>query len=262
MAPTPDEATEQSKRTDEVAVLIKAMSVLSYLAAETSSSVARICEATGVSKPSAYRILKTLEQGGYVVRDEGRREYSIGPALFGLARSLRNSNDLVQLARPVLETLNDELGETVNLGVVNNNQVVYLDTIESAQRLRATVHIAIRDHIHSTALGKAILSVLPREEARAMLTSTDRPALTPNTTTNVKDLMVQLEQYAIQGFALDDEENEVGSRCVGAPILDSQGQPVAAISVSAPTSRMNAKTIASVGRRLTAVCADLGRSLG
>lgn len=250
------------QRSDEVAVLNKAMAILSLLAAEGSCPVTRVSEETGVSKPTAYRILKTLESGGYVLRDDARREYSVGPALFGLSRALRTSNDLLQLARPVMQSLNEDFGETINIGVINNGKVVYLDTIESAQRLRSTVQIAYRDHIHSTALGKAILSAMPIEEAKTLLDQADKAALTPNTLKSLPELLDQLQQFRLQGYSLDDEENEVGSRCVGAAIVTPEGRPIAAISVSAPTSRMNGRTIALVGKRLSRACRDLGEMLG
>jgi IclR family acetate operon transcriptional repressor len=248
-------------RTEEVAVLTKAMAVVSLLAAEGPCTVVRICEATGMTKPSAYRILKTFELGGYVIRNDEQREYSIGPALYGISRSLRSSNDLLQLARPVMQSLNEELGETVNIGVVNNGRVVYLDSIESAQRLRSTVQIAFRDHVHSTALGKSILARMPQDEARRLLEQVDRPALTPNTVTSVDDLMAQIDAYRAQGFAVDDEENEVGSRCVASAIVDPSGIPVAAISVTVPTPRMSARVLTSTGKRLSKVTIELGRHL-
>ena len=248
-------------RTEEVAVLTKAMAVVSLLAAEGPCTVVRICDVTGITKPSAYRILKTLELGGYVTRNEEQREYSIGPVLYGITRSLRSSNDLLQLARPVMQALNEQLGETVNIGVINNGRVVYLDTIESAQRLRSTVQIAFRDHVHCTALGKSILARMPNYEARRLLESVDRPVLTPNTITSVDDLMDQIENFRNQGFAVDDEENEVGSRCVASAIVDATGVPVAAISVTVPTPRMSAKVLASTGKRLSKETAELGRLL-
>lgn len=249
------------KRTDEVAVLNKAMAILSLLAAEVSCTVAHVCEVTGVTKPAAYRILKTLEAGGYVVRDNDRREYSVGPALFGLTRALRNSNELLQLARPVMQQLNEDFDETVNIGVLNNGRIVYLDSIESSQRLRSTVQVAIRDHVHSTSLGKAILSMMPTDRAKSLLTEIDRPMLTPNTVKSVAKLLEQLAEFRAQGFAIDDEENELGSRCVGAAIVDPDGTPVAAISLSAPTSRMDRRTMMRVGAQVRDACAEVGRML-
>jgi IclR family transcriptional regulator, acetate operon repressor len=249
------------RRSDEVGVLVKALDILDLMATDAPCSVAHLCQATGVTKPAAYRILKTLDQRGYVVRDEVRREYALGPALLGLTRAVRNSSDLVRLARPAMQALHDEFGETVNLGVVTHGQVVYLDAIESAQRLRTTVQIALRDRVHTTALGKAILAALPADETHEQLTEADWTAGTPNSVRSADALLAELDRYRARGFALDDEENEVGSRCVAAAILDGAGRPVAAISVSAPTPRMTDENLALVGARLVDTCKKLGNAL-
>jgi IclR family acetate operon transcriptional repressor len=249
------------RKSDEVGVLIKTLDILDRLASDAPCTVVHLCQQTGVTKPAAYRILKTLDQRGYVVRDEERREYSLGPALYGLSRAARNSTDLVRLARPTMQRLNDEFGETVNLGVISHGAVVYLDTIESAQRLRSTVQIALRDSLHSTALGKAILASLTERQALAQLDEATWKPLTPNTVMSLDDLLGQLARFRRNGYAVDDEENEVGSRCVAAAILDSAGRPVASISISAPTARMDEKKIDEVGRRLVDVCRELGAAL-
>jgi IclR family transcriptional regulator, acetate operon repressor len=249
------------RRPDEVGVLVKALDILDLMATDAPCSVAHLCQVTGVTKPAAYRILKTLDQRGYVVRDELRREYSLGPALLGLTRAVRNSTDLVQLARPAMQALVDEFGETVNLGVVTHGQVVYLDAIESPQRLRTTVSIALREQVHTTALGKAVLAALPTAEAQAHLAESDWTAGTPNSVRSATALLAELDRYRSQGYAIDDEENEIGSRCVAAPILDGEGRPVAAISVSAPTPRMTDETLALVAARLADTCKELGNAL-
>ncbi|GII63853.1 IclR family transcriptional regulator [Sphaerisporangium krabiense] len=249
------------RRSDEVGVLVKALDILDRMATDAPCTVAQLCQHTGITKPAAYRILKTLDQRGYVVRDEARKEYSLGPALYGLSRAARNSTDLVRLTRPAMQSLNEEFGETVNLGVVSHGQVVYLDAVESAQRLRTTVQIALRDPVHTTALGKAVLAALPEEHAREQLAQADWSRHTPNAVASVDELLAALGTFRRLGYAIDDEENEVGSRCVAASILDGEGRPVAAISVAAPTSRMPDETMAMVGRRLAEVCAELGNAL-
>lgn len=251
----------KERRTDEVGVLIKALDILDRMALDAPCTVVHLCEQTGVTKPAAYRIMKTLEQRGYVVRDDTTREYSLGPALYGLSRAARNATDLVRLAQPTMRRLNEELGETVNLGVVSHGQVVYLDTIESTQRLRSTVQVAIRDHVHSTALGKAVLAALPETQARQVLNGADLAKLTPNTLSTVNDLMAQLATFQRDGYAVDDEENELGSRCVASAIVDGSDRPIAAISISAPTARMDDGRIHDVGNRLQAVCRELGDAL-
>jgi IclR family acetate operon transcriptional repressor len=156
-----------------------------------------------------------------------------------------------------MEVLLQELGETVNLGVVSHGQVVYLDTIESTHRLRSTVQISLRDRVHSTALGKAVLAALPVEEARKSLEDMDRVPMTPNTMVDVEPLLRELEIVKVRGYAIDDEENEIGSRCVAAAILGSSSRPIAAISVSAPTSRMVGKTLDRVGQRVSEAVKEL-----
>lgn len=245
------------RKTDEVGVLVKALNILDCLAADAPCAVAHICERTGVTKPAAYRILKTLDMAGYVVRDEGRREYSLGPVLWDISRTARNSNDLVRIARPVLERLNSELEETINLGVVSHGQVVYLDTIESSQRLRSTVQLSLRDNVHSTALGKAVLAASPVEVAEARLKELNLKAMTPKTVTALGQLLRQCGEIRERGYAIDDEENEVGSRCVAAAILDNADRPLAAISVSAPTARMQGSTLDHVGRQVVAAAHEI-----
>lgn len=251
----------KERRPDEVGVLVKALDILDRMALDAPCTVGQLCERTGVTKPAAYRIMKTLEQRGYVLRDDATRSYSLGPALYGLSRAARDATDLVRLAQPAMRRLHDEFGETVNLGVVSHGQVVYLDTIESTQRLRSTVQIAIRDHVHSTALGKAVLTALPEQQARDLLAGTELPKLTPNTLLTVDDLMAGLKTFRRDGYAVDDEENELGSRCVATAISDGSGQPIAAISISAPTARMDDERVRAVGQRLRAVCRDLSDAL-
>lgn len=212
------------RRSDEVGVLVKALDILDRMATSAPCTVAHLCQHTGITKPAAYRILKTLDQRGYVVRDEVRREYSLGPALYGLSRAARNSTDLVRLIRPAMQSLNEEFGETVNLGVVSHGQVVYLDAVESVQRLRTTVQIALRDRVHTTALGKAVLAALPEEEAREQLAEADWSQLTSNAAGSADELLESLAAFRRLGYAVDDEENEVGSRCVAASILDGEGR--------------------------------------
>ncbi|MBO4207952.1 IclR family transcriptional regulator [Micromonospora echinofusca] len=253
--------TTKERRTDEVAVLVKALDILDRMALDAPCTVVSLCEHTGVTKPAAYRIMKTLEQRGYVVRDDATREYSLGPALYGLSRAVRTTTDLVGLAQPAMRRLHEEFGETVNLGVVSHGQVVYLDTIESTQRLRSTVQIALRDPVHSTALGKAVLAALPEAQARAHLNREDLTRLTPNTIVTVDAVMDELATYRSTGYAVDDEENELGSRCVAAPILDRYDRPIASISISAPTTRMTDSQVGLVGRRLVEVCRELSDTM-
>ena len=148
-------------KNDEVGVLIKSMNLLVCLA-EAPLTVVELSDRTGISKPTIYRILHTLDSGGFVVRDQDNRKYILGPALIGLGRATRNSADLIRYARPTLSELSKKYNETVNLGVLSYGKVIYLSTLESRQQLRVTVPMTIENNAHTTAQEQGNLTVSNR----------------------------------------------------------------------------------------------------
>jgi IclR family transcriptional regulator, acetate operon repressor len=131
--------------------------------------------------------------------------------------------DLISLTRPFTAKLAGSYGETVNVAVKSGDQILYVDVLQSGHRLRTEIPAGGRDHIHSTALGKAILAELPEGEARAILTTIHLIPVTPNTVTTVPALLRQLTAIRGAGYAVDDEENEIGSVCIAAAITDAAG---------------------------------------
>ena len=241
----------------EVAVLHNALDLLEQLAradnAARDLSVAEISHGADITRSAAYRILNTLEARGWVVEGptSGRtgRRFRLGPAANALAGQARDSRDIIAAAQPILERLWHEFGETVNLGVRNLDEIVYVSILESDQGLRTSVEVGSRHPLHATALGKALLAAMPRSEAREILQRTDRVRLTPSTLVDIEDILRACDATRTAGFALDDEENEPGARCVAAAIT-SGGEPVAAISVSAPSWRMPDAVVERIGTRL------------
>lgn len=248
---------------DEVGVLNKTLDLLEALVDSGGMTVAELSVASGVNKAAAYRVLNTLERRGYVVRtaDEVRR-YSIGPATRALSRDSALPGDLLTVARPHLRRLRDEFDETVNLGLLSKGQVLYLDILESEQGLRTSVAVGSHDHLHSTALGKAMLAALPLSDARQLLSRSDRVAKTSNTVTSVPKLLNELERTRERGFALDDEENEPGARCVAVAVVNGGGGPLGAVSMSGPAWRIDDAMVRKVGRRLRQAADEISRQLG
>lgn len=247
----------------EVGVLNKALDIAEALAkAEDSCTVAEVSTSAGVNKAAAYRILHTLERRGYALRDAGEvRRYSLGPAFRSLTRESEASRGLLAAARPVLNSLWKAYGETVNLGVMAQDQIVYLDILESDQGLRTTVTVGSVDHIHSTALGKAMLAALSSAEARLILAGTQRVARTPRTVTSLPKLMAELKKVRAAGYAFDDEENEPGARCVAAAVVDADSRPIGALSVSGPSWRLPDEVVERIGVHLVRACSELGDRL-
>jgi IclR family acetate operon transcriptional repressor len=200
-----------------------------------------------MTKTSVYRIVSTLQRRGYLSREASERVFIAGPALLAFARLLIGNTALTALAHPILQDLHEELGETINLAILDRHRILYVDMVESAQGLRMAAQVGTSGSVYSTALGKAILADLPRDQARKILTSVERPAYTANTKTGIADLMHELDAVKAHGWALDDEENEVGARCIGVAVRDSAGMSIGAISASGPAWRLPDEKVAGVG---------------
>ncbi|HEX7291747.1 MAG TPA: IclR family transcriptional regulator [Conexibacter sp.] len=221
------------------------------------TSLVRAAEVTGLPKSSAFRYLATLEERRYVERDPDTGGYRLGLAL--LPMQARQLDVLTRRARPYLEQLQEQFSETANLGLLDGNGIVYLDIVESPHAMRLAARPGHRDRMHSTALGKAIAARLPTERVRAILKAEGMPRLTENTITTQRDFLAALEDVRKAGYALDDEENEFGARCVAAA-LPVGGLPLA-MSVSAPSARLKAGMVPTLANRLIEVTAQLAEEL-
>lgn len=216
-------------------------------------SLIEVAKATGLPKSSAFRYLATLEARRYVERDAVSGDFRLGLAINALqARELER---LIQRARPYLEALRDELGETVNLGRLDGTRVVYLDIVESPRAMRLAARAGDHDFLHSTALGKAIGAHLPEARVREILAAEGMPSFTPRTMGDPEDYLKALEQVRRRGYSVDDGENEPNARCVAVGI---PGRAEEAISVSAPGARLTRDAVPTVARRLAEVARRLG----
>jgi IclR family transcriptional regulator, acetate operon repressor len=221
--------------------------------AREGASLVALADATGMPKSSVFRYLATLESRGYVEKDVDTGDYSLGPALPSASRYY---DVLATRARPTLERLRDRFEETANFAVLDGDRVVYVQIVESAQAMRLAARRGEQDYVHSTAVGKVIAAQQPVETVRALLRAAGMPARTPRTITRVDDFMGELERVREQGYAIDDEENEQGARCVAVALTGTR--VAAGISIAAPSVRLSheqaqavAKTLADEARRLS-----------
>ena len=252
----------RSRSIYDVAVLQKALDLLEVLAEEPDLGLSELSEKTGASKASTYRMLSTLESRGFVVKRGDTRKYAPGVQLVALSCAVVARLDLVKAARPYLEELQRFSNETVNLGILADAQVLYVDILESDQGLRMAAHVGARDALHSTALGKAILSALPPAEARQLLGSYKRLPATPKTIVALEALMSDLVETAERGYSIDNEENEAGARCIGVPIRDLSGRAIGALSVSGPSTRISDEVIVALGARIKRAVAEVEEQMG
>ncbi len=216
----------------------KAFAILDFLASsgEGGSSLATISSQFGISKSTAHRYMTTLEELAVVERD-AKDHFRLGVKLIELAAAFLSDHSLRNVADPFLHELAIRTQETVHLAIPFGDEVVYIAKVESSHALGLTSRIGARVPMYCTALGKAILAHYPAERIEEIIRA-GLPARTLHTITSPEGLLRELEQVRAQGYAIDDQENELGVRCVGAPIFDYIGKAVGAISVSGPANRM------------------------
>lgn len=209
-------------------------------------------------KSSAFRYLWTLEAHRYVERDPESGRFTLGLGFVGMQS--RQLEVLRQRTRPWLEKLRDEHGETVNLGILDGDSVIYLDIVESRRAVRLAVNRGDREFLHSTALGKAIAAHLPETRVREILNGTGMPRRTANTITTVEDYVAELAKVNRNGYALDDGENELDGRCVAVPMLGTR-LPTA-VSLSAPAARFPLQQVEEVAASLRDVAEQITTEAG
>lgn len=241
------------------ATVAKALSLLDLLASTGQElSVTELSRRLGVNKSTVCRLLNTLGDYGYIRKNPQTGQYLLGVRLLDLSTTLLKQLGLVDVAKPHLQRLASETGETVNLAILDGDRCLYVCAIEGRHAIRMVSHVGSRDYLHTTSVGKAILAHLPRHEVEAIVRRTGLPRRTPNSIADEEALFNHLEQVRRQGYALDNAENEEGCRCVGAPCFDRTGRPIAAVSVAGPSFRFRedrvpklAKSVVATARAIT-----------
>jgi IclR family KDG regulon transcriptional repressor len=197
-------------------------------------------------KGTTHRLLSSLSYFGYARQDPKTRNYLLGFRLVELGNQLLNQLDLRKEAEPFLRDLAERTKETVHMVFLDRHEIVYIEKVESAQNpsgLRMASRVGLRNPAHSSAVGKVLLAELSEEELDGFIREKGLFKRTENTIIDPAQLRRHLRMVQQQGYAVDDEENEKGVRCVAAPLHNETGKAVAAISISAPAFRVTKKVI-------------------
>lgn len=244
------------------ALIGKAFRLIDLIAAAPGLvSAAELAAATGWPKATLYRILASVTAHGFVRLDPQSQGYTLGYRLLELAQNVWVAPDLAAVASIELQRLRDMTGETAYLAVPHDGTVLALGKYESPHDIRSAARLGVRKPLHCTSQGKAILAFLPEAEAEAMLGQGPLERFTAHTITDRSTLMTQLRIVRARGYAVEDQEILLGNRCVGAPVLDSTGQPVAAISVAGPVYRLTSERVAQLGPEIANVARNIGLGL-
>ncbi len=233
-----------------IKVLEKALAVLELFDEQgTELTLTEIGERLGIHKTTVFRIVTVLDNSNYLEKADGSAKYRLGFKLLHLGSLVESGTELKRCARPVLERLQEECDETVHLVVLNKGEALYLDKIEGRKTVRVVSRVGMTLPAHCSGVGKVLLAFLPDDRVESIVRAKGLKRFTPNTITDREQLHAELCRIRERGYALDDEEIEVGLRCVAAPIKDASGDVIGALSISGPAFRFDGKE----AERLTAL---------
>jgi DNA-binding IclR family transcriptional regulator len=238
---------QTSKPNNLVQTIERASSILDILGQSPQGiSIRELSTKIKLPKGTTHRLLSSLSYFGYVRQDPKTRNYLLGLKLVELGQLLLGQLDLRKEAEPFLRDLAERTKETVHLVFLDRNEIVYIDKVETEQNssgLKMASRVGLRNPAHSSAVGKVLLAHFPEEELKNFIKEKGLAKRTENTIIDPTQLKDHLKLVRAQGYAIDDEENEKGIRCVAAPIYNEVGKTVAAISISGPAFRITKKVI-------------------
>jgi IclR family KDG regulon transcriptional repressor len=241
----------------------RAMLLLEILAdaSKEGMSLAKLSAAAGLHKTTAYRLLATLMTRGYVEQYENGN-YGAGIGLVSIACKRLDQIEIKYEAEPYLYKLYNKFGYTVHLGVPDEFEMVYINKIEAPQAYRLHSQIGLRVSIFYTAMGKSILMYTPEVKLDRMLKSKEYKSYIKSAGITEAEYRSQLAEYRSQGWALDDEENEPGIRCIAAPIFDYHGSAVAAISITGLAQWMTQEQYPEIALQVRDAAFGISQRLG
>lgn len=263
----------RQKRADAVAItrdndgtvqsLLRALGLLELLAEDDEGyRLVDLAQRAGLSTSTTHRLLTTLEQKRFVEFDREASLWHIGVQCFAIGSAFARRRNFARIALPIMRRLRDSTGETVNLGLLDQGDVVFLTQVESREMIRAITRPGGRMPLPCTAMGQAILSAMDETEVSRILHKHGLPRLTQNSISRPTKLKDALAAARKAGYAVDHEENSVGLRCVAAVIHDENRQPYAAVSIAGPTVRVTLGRVAELGQQVMQAAHEISRVTG
>lgn len=241
----------------------RALSILEVLSdQETGLGLSEISNQIDLHKSTVHRLLGTLMIRGYVEQDPHTNRYSLTMKLFELGNKKIEKLDVLTLAKPYLRELADKTNEVVHLVIREGAEIIYIDKVEGDYTLRMHSRIGRRSPLYCTAVGKVMMAYLEEEERKKLWEESAKKEYTSFTIIQYSQMQEELKKVKKQGYAVDDQEHEIGVRCIGAPIFDYQGNVHAAISVSGPAIRMTPEKIKVFAGFLLKYGEKISRELG
>jgi DNA-binding IclR family transcriptional regulator len=247
------------RRLSSVATSVRLLKAFSEEQVEIG--ISELAKKLGVAKSTVHRLAVTLVTDGMLEQNPDTGKYRLGIALFRLGSLVRQRMTMSSEARPLLRDLREKVNETVHLAVLDGSEIMYVFNLESTQAIRMRSDVGVRKPAHCTAEGQAILAFQPPEVVERVV----REGLarrTPQTVTDPQALKKVLDAVRARGCAIEDEESELGMRCIAAPLRNDAGEVVAAIGLGGPVSRLSKKALSTYIPHVIETAAAISARLG
>ena len=225
-------------------------------------SNAEISRKLDIPKSSASYILRTLEKQGYLHRDANSGKYRVGLKILSLSRGALSGIDVREVALPIMRRLTEKTNLTCHLAILDGPEAVYIEKVEPQGFIRMDTWVGRRMRVHATSVGKALVAHIPQQQLEKMIAERPMEKRTPKTITTMPRLLKELERVRSLGYSVDDEENNLGARCLGAPVFNQQGNIEAALGLSGPIHQVNSETMPRIVETLKDAARHLSMQLG
>ncbi|MGA8031813.1 MAG: IclR family transcriptional regulator C-terminal domain-containing protein [Casimicrobiaceae bacterium] len=249
--------------TAQVQSLTRGLSILQCLArTEGGLTLTDIAQRVQLPPSTTHRLLSTLEKMGYVYQAGDLSLWYVGIEAFAVGSSFLSNRDFVAQSHAYMRRLMEQAGETTNLAILDGTEAVFIDQVQCRETMRTIVKLGSRVPLHASGVGKAIFASLPDDQIDAMLKVRGLPRITENTITSPETMWASIRVIRQRGWSFDDEEHLPGTRCVAAPFYDEHAEPLGAISVAGPTSRLPDERIKQLGPLVSHIAEEITHRLG
>jgi len=254
---------EEIKSTYNVPNLERGLLIIELLATKTGGlTLSEIIQELSISKSSAFRIVSTLIFKNYLQKNETTKKISLSRKMLTLGISSMNEQSLVEISIDVMRALRDELKESVMLGIILGDKGTILEQVASSFPVKLSVELGTQFWLHSSVGGKCILANLPKEEYSQIFKGKTLPKFTENTITSKREFNDELNRVRELGYAIDNGEDIQGINCVGSPIFNEYGYPVAALWITAPHGRLPEEDFDAKGKITAKYAKEISTKLG
>ena len=256
--------SKTARQDDSPSVAVeRALAMLEAVAQEPEGlSNADISRKLQIPKSSASYILRTLQTQGYLNRDPQSGKYRVGLKILSLSRGALSGIDVREVALPVMRNLMQKTQLTCHLAILDGPDAVYIEKVEPEGFIRMDTWVGRRMRVHATSVGKSLAAHIPRQRLEEIIAESGMEKRTPKTITTLPRLLKELEKVRDQGYSVDDEENNLGARCVGAPVFNQHGAIEAAVGLSGTIHQVNSQTMPRILEALKDAARHISMQLG